>query len=162
MKTLFSIISLLLLAISANAADPVVYQFNRFTTNLDQTQIDGGTLTNISFVAPTITQTNFVSGLPYTNFGTHTLQIFPSVVMNANNVSGAAEMSIYVDPAGGTAWGRTNRITTGTTATIPSDQFVYQFTAFVPPGASYVITNTSRGTGNTATIDIGTSFLIRY
>lgn len=123
---------------------------------------DGSGLTNLPFVQPTITQTNFVSGFNYANPGTHTLQLLVSVALSATAVSGAAEMSIYVDPAGGTAWGITNRVASGTTGSVPSDSYIYQLTGFVPGGASYVVTNTSRGAGNAATVDPGNSFLIRY
>jgi hypothetical protein len=129
---------------------------------------DGSGLTNLpssgSYAGPTLTTTNLISGRPYTNSTGRPQMVIQGVVLTTAIVSGAAEMSFYMDVTGGISWTSTNRVTDGTTALTQSDQNVRQLTGFVPIGASYVITNTSRGGGNSASLDLNqtTGLLITY
>jgi hypothetical protein len=183
MKTLFLLIALLPPSLSANAA--TFYQFNRWTTNADpQAQLSISNFNNGtgassstfwrgdktwasaggSYAGPTLTPTNLISGRPYTNSTGRPQMVIQGVVLNTAIANGAAEMSFYVDVNGGVSWGVTNRVTDGTTALTQSDQNIRQITGFVPVGASYVITNTSRAAGNSAQIDVNqtTGLLITY
>ena len=174
MKILLSIAALLL-ALSCRGQN--FYQFNRYTTNFDTTQINGINLTNISGTnlvlgtvnsnkfdaptlalfgaigAPTITQTNFVSGFIYTNTSGRPQMVLAGVALTVAAISGAAEMSFYVDPVGALNFTRTNRITLGTVVGTVVDTYVFQLTGIVPASGSYVITNTSRGAGNSGQMD---------
>jgi len=84
-----------------------------------------------SFVGtPTITYTNFVSGLVYHNLSGRPLGINAEIAFVMAAVNGASEMAIYVDPANGTAWPKTNVISIGTTVSTPAFSEVFQLTAF--------------------------------
>lgn len=113
--------------------------------------------------APTITYTNLVSGLVYHNLSGRPQSIAQGIVLNVFNQVGKAEMSFYVDPANGTAWPKTNRM--GQVCTASSITAAQQaiLVAFIPAGASYVLTNTSTGVSNSATPDANqTGQLITY
>lgn len=111
----------------------------------------------------TITYTNLISGLVYHNLSGRPQSIAQGIVLNVFNQVGKAEMSFYVDPANGTAWPKTNRM--GQVCTASSITAAQQaiLVAFIPAGASYVLTNTSTGVSNSATPDANqTGQLITY
>lgn len=116
-----------------------------------------------TFGAPTITYTNFISGLRYVN-GSRPISINAQVSLTAAQVNGASEMSVFVDATGGTTWSKTNLVTIGTTVTTIADGYIFQLSTFVPANASYILTNTSRGAGNTATTisSLQSPYLITY
>lgn len=184
MKTLLILCSLLV----SLGSDAAFYQYQRFTTNFDGTLVNGNTLTNLqgtaiatgtinsnkfdaptlllfgAIGAPTITPTNFISGFVYTNTSGRPQMAISGVALTVASVAGAAEMSFYVDPAGALNFTRTNRLTEGTIIGTLVDTYIRQLIGVIPASGSYVITNTSRGAGNSASMDnnFTTGILVTY
>lgn len=112
--------------------------------------------------APTITRTNFISGLAYVNTSGRPQTILSAVNLSSGAVNGAASLNIFTDPTGGTLWGITNFCNIGTTVSTPSDTYILQIQAFVDVGWSYVLTNVSTGAGNTASPRNQSGFIMTY
>jgi hypothetical protein len=159
MKTLFTlIIALVVTTCSAQK----FYQYQRFTTNLDGTLINGNTLTNVSAASPVVTASNFVSGVWYTNASGRAQAVSAPVNIILAAVIGTASIQLQVDAAGGVSGTKVGEITIGTTGLTLSGSYFYSIVGFIPTGASYVWTNLSSGAGNSAAPVSASGRLIQY
>ncbi len=170
MKTLLSLIVLFV----ALAADAAFYQYNSFTTNtyplgqLSPTNFNNGsgassstflrgdgtwvTPSGSAYAGPTVTDSNFVSGVAYTNASGRAEFVSCCVVITVAAVNGAGLMGLIVDTAGGVNFNVFNSSsiageTTAVAITIPRNIYG-TLCAHIPIGASYVFTNLSSGAGN--------------
>ena len=112
-----------------------------------------------SLLLATIVQTNFISGLVYSNDTTKTLDFGMSVTLTPASVVGAANLTLVVTNA-----------TTGFNAVIPTSlttligSLVMPSTVrvggvFIPANSTYWLTNVSTGAGNSATPVAGSGLL---
>jgi len=174
MKALLCIAALLL-ALSCRAQN--FYQFNRYSTNFDTTLINGINMTNISGTnlvvgsvnsnkfdpptlallgsggsAPTVTFTNFLGGVIYTNSAGRMQHVSLQAALQPAAVGGSLLWELYMDPAGGqtfTIIDLAGEITSG--ATVPNI-FYATLRGFIPPAATFVFTNLSSGAGNSVIV----------
>jgi hypothetical protein len=160
MKT---ILSLIIVLIVTTCSAQKFYQYQRFTTNLDGTLINGNTLTNVSAAAPTIIASNFVSGVWYTNNSgrTENVSIGFTATVGAGAV-GSVIVNLQVDTTGGHTL--TTVATQGKTTVAGELGEFYYFTirGDVPAAATYVFTNTVSGSGNSIGFTSSTGRLKQY
>lgn len=113
---------------------------------------------------PTTTVTNLISGQVYTNNSGKTEFVSCPVSVTTAAVVGAALVQLTVDTAGGINFGTFSESSIfGESTTVSTVVNVHYgtLTAYIPAGASYVITNMCSGTGNAVSL-VGVKTLTQY
>lgn len=110
---------------------------------------NGSGITNVTANAPTLVRTNFVSGMVYQNTTGRPIQVSALACLTYIGVVGQANLSLRISNTVTNDVGQTTLITsfTGTTTNM--------ITGLVPNGETYTFTNTSTGTGDSATVGKG-------
>ncbi len=140
MKTLLFTTALIL---SLSASAQTFYQFNRFTTNLDTTLINGGNLTNLpsgSGFNPAVTITNFISGFIYLNTNTAPIYVSTVATLHIVGASGTAQVKLSC-PSSGSDVSFFGEVAVAGHLT---DEYG-TLSGWIQSGETYTFTNTSSG-----------------
>lgn len=133
------------------------------TNNFSQPWILGWAFensTNVGGFSKLISPTNFVSGLLLTNFYPHPIEVSCAVkITTASATAGSSNLRIDATTPGGTM-ATLASIGAQTTASTLADNYTNYIRAYIPAGWQYWFTNTSTGSGNSATIVGGTGQLV--
>lgn len=112
--------------------------------NITAPSITLGNTTNVaSFI---LTQTNFISGKVYTNLTGRPLQVTATAQLITAAVAGNAQLSLLISGY------LTNTVNESTLGASPATTNTYFIGGIVPAGRTYSFTNTSSGTGDSATV----------
>jgi len=108
----------------------------------------------------TITPTNFVLNTVYTNLS-GSVQLFDaSVALITTGVNGNSAIDLMVDQAGGTTFKLQDRCAISTLVTSIAQNYTNNLTGALSNNATYYVTNSSTGSGDSSAIVPGTGELI--
>jgi hypothetical protein len=113
-------------------------------------------------LAPTITQTNFVSGQLYTNNTGKPIYVQAHTALTVAAIAGAAEMDLKIDQSGGNTFTVVSpaKVTTLITSLVVTDNRMV--CGWVANGGVYSFTNTSTGIGNSSSVVAGTGIIVTH
>jgi hypothetical protein len=114
------------------------------------TDVQGVTIPN------TFTQTNLVANQLYTNTSGSVQMIIGEVALvTAAGVSGRASFDVMVDQTGGTSYSRYTVAAVQTTALTLAQNYTNSFATAISNSAAFYLTNSSAGSGDSATLVSG-------
>jgi hypothetical protein len=114
------------------------------------TDVQGVTIPN------TFTQTNLVANQLYTNTSGSVQMIIGEVALvAAAGVSGRSSFDVMVDQAGGTSYSRYTVAAVQTTALTLAQNYTNSFATAISNSAAFYLTNSSAGSGDSATLVSG-------